>query len=145
MEQISPHVALLINLAKAQTVLASKFTNGCLGSLSFNEFLVLHHVSQSGVDGIQRIALAKKVGLSASGVTRLLAPMEKIHLITNDEVERDARIRLVQITDAGKERFADALDRLDLLSESIIPSASKKNIQYVSDFLLSVAVQAQIA
>lgn len=144
MQQISPKVGLLINLAKAQTVLASKFTNGCLGSLTFNEFLLLSHVEKSGEQGIQRIALAKKVGLSASGVTRLLAPMEKIHLIENDEVERDARIRLVRITEAGKAHLYDALDRLDSISESIIPPLSAKEVRQYSDFLFAVAVQAQI-
>ena len=45
--------------------------------ISFSEFLVLYHLSQAPNMTMRRIDLAECIGLTASGVTRLLNPMEK--------------------------------------------------------------------
>lgn len=144
MQQISPQVAFLLHLAKAEAVLSSRFNGGCLGSLTFHEFLALLHIEKEGSLGIRRMILAKKIGLSASGVTRLLAPMEKIHLISTDETERDARVRLVKITEAGKERLTLALDQLEAMSETIVPVLDKKTLQSFSEFLLLLTAKAEM-
>ena len=45
--------------------------------ISFTEFLVMYQLNQAPGNTMRRIELAENIGLSASGVTRLLAPMEK--------------------------------------------------------------------
>ena len=51
--------------------------------ISFSEFCILHRLFQAPQQRLSRIELANSVGLSASGITRLLQPMEKIHLVEN--------------------------------------------------------------
>jgi DNA-binding MarR family transcriptional regulator len=47
--------------------------------------------------------------VSASTITRMVAPMEKIGLVAREADERDARLGFVAITDAGREKLAEAL------------------------------------
>ena len=53
-------------------------------------------LNEASTHSLKRIDLAEQVGLSASGVTRMLLPMEKIGLISKEEGARDARVSLVQ-------------------------------------------------
>lgn len=76
--------------------------------ISNTEFMVLFHLSQSEKNSMRRIDLAQKVGLSASGVTRLLKPMQKIGLVEKEASARDARVSLVKLTRGGKRIFSEA-------------------------------------
>lgn len=76
--------------------------------ISYREFLIMHHIQESPTHNLKRIDLAEKVGLSASGITRLLNPMAKIGLITKEEGARDARVSLVRLTESGAVVLQDA-------------------------------------
>ena len=60
---------------------------------------------------MRRIDLAERIGLSASGVTRLVNPMEKNHLVEKEINPRDARVSLVHLSKAkvSFEQSADAI------------------------------------
>lgn len=68
----------------------------------------MNALGDCGTGAMRRIDLAEKVGLSASGVTRMLLPMEKIGLICKEEGARDARVSLVRLSDAGLRVLAEA-------------------------------------
>jgi DNA-binding MarR family transcriptional regulator len=76
--------------------------------ISFKEFQVMHALSQVSTQAMKRVELAEAVGLSASGITRMLAPMEKIGLVSKEEGARDARVSLVALSEAGRRLLADA-------------------------------------
>lgn len=76
--------------------------------LSVNEFLLLMHLERAGENTLSRVELAKRLFVSASTVTRMIAPMEKIGLVSREVAERDARLALVNITKAGAEKLKDA-------------------------------------
>lgn len=76
--------------------------------ISFTEFIVMYHLSKAPEEVMRRIDLAESVGLSASGVTRLLNPMQKIGLVKKEESARDARVSLVKLSAAGKKMFKDS-------------------------------------
>ncbi|MCX6779406.1 MAG: MarR family transcriptional regulator, partial [Candidatus Magasanikbacteria bacterium] len=113
MNQINPAVKFFLNLVKTQTILTHRFDRG-LGGLGFSEFLILLSLDQAPGQKLSRVDLAEKIGMTASGVTRLLLPMEKVHLIKSGPVETDARVRFVIATPAGKEKLSEAIERLDL-------------------------------
>lgn len=133
----------IVQLAKLNSTIDTLFNNGAFGPLSFNEFLILHYLSEEN-DGMQRIRIAQKIGLSASGVTRLLAPMEKIHLVRTDVSERDARSKLVYVTDAGIENYKRALDSLDGMSSNIFNKLSEDNLEEFTKFLQEIIIRAQV-
>ena len=92
---------LFLNLAKTQAMLSRRFDNS-LGGLGFNEFIILYHLSQAPDQKLSRITLSEKLGLTASGITRILLPMEKIGLVGKETHIHDARISLVLLAPGGK-------------------------------------------
>lgn len=76
--------------------------------ISFSEFCILHRLYKAPQQRLSRIELANAVGLSASGITRLLQPMEKIQLVEKEQNARDARVSLVKLSDAGMQIYLDA-------------------------------------
>ncbi len=141
MPSISSSVKFFINLGKTQTILTNRFDRG-LGGLGFNEFLILYYLGQTEDLKMRRVDLAEKIGMTASGVTRLLLPMEKIHLVKSGAIETDARVRFVQLSTAGKEKLTEALERLEVLAEDIIPIPKNKELDVLSSFLLDIGGRA---
>lgn len=103
--------------------------------ISFTEYLLLRQLNQAPNKKLRRIDLAESVGLSASGVTRLLNPMEKIGLIDKEEVLRDARVSLVVLTAAGEQIFADAHQTFSDVSLSMLSVLNPKQIATLSETL----------
>ncbi|MFM6978319.1 MAG: MarR family winged helix-turn-helix transcriptional regulator [Micrococcales bacterium] len=74
---------------------------------SFSEFVILRAIEAEGTNGIRRVDLAERVSLSVSGITRALAPLEKLGYIEHQEEELDARVRKVSLTKSGYSLFKD--------------------------------------
>ncbi len=127
MYTLSTQLTFILHLAKVQSLLSRKFDGG-LGGLGFTEFIILYQLSCSPDEKLRRIDLAGKVGLTASGVTRLLLPMEKIGLVSKETNIHDARVSYVVLAPGGKRKLEEAVERAELLSNEILPSGKKNTI-----------------
>jgi DNA-binding MarR family transcriptional regulator len=107
-----------IEFARLSAIGARQFPTGLEG-LGFSEFVILYHLSQAPGVQMRRIDLADKLGLTASGVTRLLLPMEKLGLVSKEKHRRDARVSLVRLTPAGRRNMADSLPYAQTLAEKL--------------------------
>jgi len=76
--------------------------------LSVNEFFLLMHLDGAPLNRLSRVELARRMHVSASTITRMAAPMEKLGLLSRKADKRDARLAFVVLTRAGKTRLADA-------------------------------------
>ena len=137
MEKISQNVNFLFNIAKFQTELSRRLDSR-LGGLGFNELIILYHLSQSDGEKMRRIDLADKVGLTASGVTRLLLPMEKVGLISKEANEHDARVSYVVLAPGGKTKLGEGLERIELFAEELVPETEAKKIEELSQLLIEI-------
>ncbi|MBN2087275.1 winged helix-turn-helix transcriptional regulator [Candidatus Peregrinibacteria bacterium] len=137
MEKISPSLKLFINLSKVITETSRRF-NGGLDGLGINEFIILLHLGIADGKKMRRIDLAEKIGLTASGVTRILAPMEKMGLIKRESAMRDARVSYVTITSSGERNLNETMDKAKLFSESIFPASKIKQLTGLSDLLIEL-------
>jgi DNA-binding MarR family transcriptional regulator len=81
---------------------------------------------------MRRIDLAESVGLSASGVTRLVNPMEKNHLVQKKSNPRDARVSLVELSETGANLFKDAWSSFQLIADSILKPLNDKQTETLS-------------
>lgn len=103
--------------------LAEERAEGALGSihgLGLKEVLVMRHIA--GADGgrLSRVELAKRLHVSASTITRLAAPLEKIGVIERHIDPRDSRFTYVGLTAAGAELLAHAETTLALVAQRIV-------------------------
>ena len=137
MQNIPHSIKFFIQLAKTQAKLTYRFDR-VLGGLGFTEFLILYHLDQSPDGHLSRVELAEKVGLTASGVTRLLLPMAKIHLIKDGVRSSDARVRTVEATVAGRQKLAEELVRLKFLTDDLIPGDQKKELESLAELLRDI-------
>ena len=81
---------------------------GAIRGVSLAEYRLLRALADAPGAWASRVDLAKKVGLTPSGVTRALRPMEKLGVVTTAKSKRDARLALTSLTPAGKELVNDA-------------------------------------
>lgn len=88
----------------------------------------MYHLDGMSNKCMRRIDLAEQVGLSASGVTRLLNPMEKNHLVQKESNPRDARVSLVKLTNTGEQLLAEATISFEHTAERILMPLSSKKI-----------------
>jgi DNA-binding MarR family transcriptional regulator len=122
---VNQNAELIIKLSNIQSYLLKRVDSQfSVHGISFTEFMVMHHLSGSPHKMMRRIELAESIGLTASGVTRLLLPMEKIGLLTKEVNPRDARVSLVKLTDAGENLYKDSEKSLNQVAENLTRSLS---------------------
>jgi len=126
--KISTSLEFFMSIAHVQTIMSRRFDSK-LGGLGFNEFIVLFHLSQSEDQKLRRIDLAEKVGLTASGITRILLPMEKIGLVKRESNEYDGRVVYVVLAPGGKRKLEEGLERAEIFMEDIIPTGKEKKLE----------------
>jgi DNA-binding MarR family transcriptional regulator len=103
--------------------LAEERAEGALGSihgLGLKDVLLMRHIA--GADGgrLSRVELAKRLHVSASTITRLAAPLEKIGVIERHVDLRDSRFTYVGLTAAGAELLANAEATLALAAQRLV-------------------------
>lgn len=130
----STALQFFLNLSKIQSVVTRRF-DGRLNGLGWTDFVILLSLSQAPDEKLRRIDLAEKIGLTASGVTRILLPMEKIGLVTREINENDARVSYVVLASGGREKLFEALERAEYLSQSAIPASKMGKIGEISETL----------
>jgi len=121
---------LLFNLTHLAGQITKRLdTNLGVHGISFSEYQVLHHLSDSPESMLPRVELARRVGLTASGVTRMLAPMEKIGLVQKEANPRDARMSLVKLSTAGEAMYQDATVTVDSVASGMVDAFTKEQVQ----------------
>jgi DNA-binding MarR family transcriptional regulator len=101
--------------------------------ISFTEFQVMARLNSAPDQTMRRIELAESVGLSASGVTRLLVPMEKRKLVQRQVNTRDARVSLVQLSDMGEQLFKDALTTYEHVTAAFMQALDSEQLRQMNE------------
>jgi DNA-binding MarR family transcriptional regulator len=121
MHSLSPRAGTLLNLWLASQRLSASTDHalGAVHGIALVEFAVLAQLATAHDQRMRRVDLARATGRSPSGITRLLRPMEKLGLVDRERNARDARVSLVQLTPAGKQRFEEAQETLERLADRL--------------------------
>lgn len=139
MSSTNTSVQFFLNLAKAKTVVARRFDNRLsFHGLGFSDFMILYHLQEAPEGKLRRGDLAEKVGLTPSGITRMLLPMEKIGLVKREANKDDARVSFVSIASGGKQLLKDAMERVEVLAEDLIPQEKAKKLEAFSELLVEL-------
>lgn len=100
-----------LRLVRSQAALVRRFDSRLSGlhGVSFADLMVLLQLGDAPGGRMRRVDLAAALGLSASGVTRGLVPLERIGLVLREPDPRDARVAYAALTDTGRQRLAEML------------------------------------
>lgn len=123
---------LLLSITKTQTMLARRLN---LNGLGWYDFIILYHLNDAPGKQLRRIDLAVKLGLTPSGITRLLLPLEKLGIITSDQDNNDARARNARLTDAGSRLLDEATTSLEMKLEDIMPRGLSHDLGSAQKYL----------
>ncbi len=132
---------LCLRLARAHAMLVRRF-DSALGShhgISYGDFQLLNHLARAPGGRLRRVDLAERLGLTASGVTRSLLPLEKIGLVAREADPRDARVGFAAITPAGLELVGNATDVVDVISRDALRALPPEQMAAMADVLGQMA------
>lgn len=109
--------------------------------ITFREYQLLLALQDPQVLSTTRVELAQAVGLSASGVTRALQPLEKLGFVETTRHARDARRSQAVLTDQGSELVIDATGVVDDVLSDLGPvsALSARDRDRIVGFLSEVA------
>lgn len=135
---MSTQLDLCLRLARAHAALIRRF-DGALGGahgISFSDFILMLHLRRAPTGKLRRVDLADRLGLTASGVTRMLLPLEKIGLVSRQSDGRDARVSYAMLTKSGKVRLDEALETAERVGTELVAERWHASEQHVvTEFL----------
>lgn len=139
MKPITNSLKFFLNLTTVQSKVAKKFDSVLsVHGIGLNDFMILFHLNSAYDQKLRRIDLAEKIGLTASGVTRMLVPMEKIGLVTREANERDARVSYVKLTKSGQRVLTEALNSAESKALDLYPNHEKGSQEPFLDVLIGL-------
>jgi DNA-binding MarR family transcriptional regulator len=113
--QVTAQQTLALAFAAAWGRLEKRLDNslGSIRGISLAEYRLLRALGDARNSQASRVDLAQSVGLTPSGVTRALRPMEKLGIVSTVKSKRDARLAIAALTPAGRELLDDASGVVD--------------------------------
>jgi DNA-binding MarR family transcriptional regulator len=81
---------------------------GAIRGISYAEYRLLRALGDSPQSRSSRVDLAQQIGITPSGITRALRPLEKLGVVKTVKAERDARLAIATLTSAGEALLQDA-------------------------------------
>ncbi|MEU0334667.1 MarR family transcriptional regulator [Streptomyces sp. NPDC006193] len=128
-----------LRLVRAQAALVRRLDArlGGLHGVSLADFTLLLRLGEAPGGRMRRVDLAEALGLTASGVTRGLAPLERIGLVSREPDARDARVAYASLTGTGRQRLAEMRATAEETAEEIFAGSAwpPEDIARLADLL----------
>ncbi|MGL4581716.1 MAG: MarR family winged helix-turn-helix transcriptional regulator, partial [Flavobacterium sp.] len=99
--------------------------------LGYTDFMLLHLLASDTEQQMRRIDLASRIGLTPSGVTRLLSPLEKNGLVGRKSNARDARVSYVILTETGLRVYEEAKVTAEAVAMDILPKVKVNQLNAI--------------
>lgn len=133
----SPTSEFCLRMARAWAALSRRLDSslGSLHGISFADYQLLLNLQRAPGGRLRRVDLAEKLGLTASGVTRSLLPLEKIGLVGRQSDPRDARVGYAIITPTGNELVVNASVVVHNVSRMLLGAPPREQIESTSTLL----------
>lgn len=114
-KQTTPEQSLALAFAGAWNRLEARLDSSLssIRGISLAEYRLLRALGDAPSSQASRVGLAQTVGVTPSGVTRALRPMEKLGIVSTLKSKRDARLAIAALTPAGREMLDDASGVVD--------------------------------
>ena len=131
MQAITQEMSFVMNLWTMNTTTSKKIDGylGAIHGIGFTEYMALFHLKNAHNNTLRRIELAQKIGVTASGITRLISPMEKTGLVVKESNPRDARVSLVRLSPTGETILKNATISLKDKSKDLLKGIDAKKLK----------------
>ena len=123
--RLSPEQTLAMAFAGAWNRLERRLDHSlaAIRGISLAEYRLLRALGDAPGSRASRVDLAQAVGLTPSGVTRALRPMEKLGIVSTVKSKRDARLAIAALTPAGRGLLDDACGVVDDTMKTLLKRA----------------------
>jgi DNA-binding MarR family transcriptional regulator len=130
-----------MRLTRAYATLTRRLDNALsnVHGLSFGDFMILYHLERAPGSRLRRIDLAERLGVTASGVTRSLLPLEKLGLVARQPDPRDARVGYALLTEAGQQLLQYALVSVQPIAQEALQQVPADQVEALSMLLGQLA------
>ncbi len=130
-----------LRLTRAYATLTRRLDNALssVHGLSFGDFMILYYLGRAPGKRLRRVDLAERLGLTASGVTRTLLPLEKLGLVERQPDPRDARVGYALLSDAGQQLLDYALVSVQAIAQEATQTLSADQLEAQSALLGQLA------
>jgi DNA-binding MarR family transcriptional regulator len=137
----SDSLEFFLRLNRAYATLTRRLDNALsnLHGLSFSDFMILYYLDRAPESRLRRIDLAERLGVTASGVTRSLLPLEKLGLVARQPDPRDARVGYALLTASGQQLLRYALVSIEPIASEALQIVSAERIAPLSSLLAQLA------
>ena len=141
MKESSESLEFCLRLTRAYATLTRRLDNALssLHGLSFSDFMILYYLDRAPESRLRRIDLAERLGVTASGVTRSLLPLEKLCLVSRQPDPRDARVGYATMTESGQQLLKYALVSVEPIAKEAIQGVSPEQLGALSSLLGQLA------
>lgn len=134
MKQISAESEFVFTTSLLNTKLNKIIdSNLYVHGISFTEHMIMYYLQSSPNRIMRRIDLAQQVGLSASGVTRVIGPMVKNKIVEKEINPRDARVSLVKLSKTGERLYKDSTVTFEYCLQSITDKLSGNQLEKLTE------------
>jgi DNA-binding MarR family transcriptional regulator len=141
--ELAPNASLefCLRLTRAYATLTRRLDNALssVHGLSFGDFMILYYLGRAPGKRLRRVDLAERLGLTASGVTRSLLPLEKLGLVERQPDPRDARVGYALLSDAGQQLLDYALVSVQAIAQEATQNLSADQLEAQSALLGQLA------
>lgn len=134
----NPSLVSVLALLRAQARIEEQFgpALGSVHGLALKELLLLMNLEQAPRTRLSRIDLARRLHVSASTVTRMTAPLEKLGVVGREADARDARLAYVVLTPAGQKLVGNARTTLERMAADLFKDRwSRQEIATLAELL----------
>jgi DNA-binding MarR family transcriptional regulator len=100
---------------------------GGVHGLGLSDFAALHAIAEAPGEKLRRVDLARRLALTPSGVTRLLAPLERRGIVAREDGGHDARATFAVLTRSGRTLVKNASATMTALADSILGSLGERD------------------
>jgi DNA-binding MarR family transcriptional regulator len=106
----TPDQVAWVALLRAHAAATRRFNSDLVSGhgLTLNDYEVLLHLAHAPERRMRRVDLANSVFLTPSGITRLVAGLERAGYVERASCDSDARVTYALLTDAGLEKLREA-------------------------------------
>ena len=106
----APEIRAWAQLLRTHAALTRRFTSDLLEQhgLTLNDYEVLLHLAHAPERRLRRVDLVDRILLTASGITRLLAGLERAGYVGRATCPSDARVTYAVLTNEGYAKLREA-------------------------------------